>query len=103
MIYGISYAATIIPSIFGIPVQVFLRAVMIIYDLNDAKVREDDKTRWSRTKALYGIFYYVLSPMLHTLIGLIIPVCQTIPFINWVLNLIPIALSHRLLFPHLWP
>ena len=76
---------------------------MIIYDLIDAKVKEDDKTRWSKTKGLYGTLYYLASPLFHTLIGLLIPVCQTIPFVNWVLNLIPIALSHRLLFPHLWP
>ena len=95
MIYGISYAATIIPSVFGIPVQVFLRAVMIIYDFIDAKVKYDDSSRWSRTKAVLGGIYFFSSPLAHTLIGLLIPVCQTIPFVNWVLNLIPIVLSHR--------
>ena len=105
VILGISYGASLIPSIFGVLVISQTRWVMIYYLLYDCVVRfldidkkpKDQSKIWNITNwALYSLRRVVLEFLINNLNAF----TQIIPFTNMVLNLIPTALTYVNIFVH---
>ena len=103
VILGISYGASLIPSIFGVLVISQTRWVMIYYLLYDCVVRfldidkkpKDQSKIWNITNwALYSLRRVVLEFLINNLNAF----TQIIPFTNMVLNLIPTALTYVNIF-----
>ena len=103
IVLGVAYAATLLPSFVGSAVISPTRAVMWGYLVYDCIVRFLDLDKKPKSEAkIWNITNWALYSLrracLEYFIVMIHGYTQAIPFANWVLNLIPIALTYVNIF-----
>jgi len=101
--YGLSYALSIIPSIFGVTPMLLSKSLFLYYLIYDGIVRlftissksTDEPKIWNYTNWLvYSLRRYFVEVVANNINIL----TQLIPGLNWILNLIPFAISYVNIF-----
>ena len=103
IVLGVAYAATLIPSFVGSMVISPIRAFMLWYLVYDCIVRLLDLDKKPKSEAkIWNITNWALYSLRRVAVEYFINILngytQSIPFANWVLNLIPTALTYVNIF-----
>ena len=103
IVLGVAYAASILPSFFGFILLIPSRTTMWYYLVYDCIVRLLDLDKKPKSEAkIWNITNWALYSLrracLEYFIVMIHGYTQAIPLANWVLNLIPIALTYVNIF-----
>ena len=103
VVYGVAYALSIIPSIFGVTPILASKSFIVFYLIYDGLVRlfaissksADEPKIWNYTNWLvYSLRRYFVEVLANN----VNVWTQLIPGLNWILNLIPLAISYINIF-----
>jgi len=97
------YALTIIPSVFGITPILIFKATLFYYLIYEAVMRMLNMNTHPASEAKIWttnnwLLYSLRRVLVEYVLSFFFTFTQTIPFANWVLNLIPIGLSYVNIF-----
>ena len=103
IVLGVAYAASILPSFFGFILIIPSRTTMWYYLVYDCIVRLLDLDKKPKSEAkIWNITNWALYSLRRVAVEYFINILnsytQAIPLANWVLNLIPTALTYVNIF-----
>ena len=103
IVLGVAYAASILPSFFGFILLIPSRTTMWYYLVYDCIVRLLDLDKKPKSEAkIWNITNWALYSLRRVAVEYFINILnsytQAIPLANWVLNLIPTALTYVNIF-----